>query len=37
MGQKVHPYGLRLGIIRQSRSTWFAEGKKYREQLVGAL
>ncbi|MBP8952969.1 MAG: 30S ribosomal protein S3 [Armatimonadetes bacterium] len=37
MGQKVHPYGLRLGIIRQSRSTWFAEGKKYREQLVGDL
>ncbi|NSW57497.1 MAG: 30S ribosomal protein S3 [Armatimonadetes bacterium] len=37
MGQKVHPYGLRLGIIRQSRSTWFAEGKKYREQLIGDL
>ena len=37
MGQKVHPYGLRLGIIRQSRSTWFAEGAKYREQLVSDL
>ena len=37
MGQKVHPYGFRLGIIRQSKSTWFAEGPKYREQLIGDL
>ncbi len=35
MGQKVHPYGLRLGIIRQSTSTWFAEGRRYRENLIG--
>ena len=25
MGQKVHPYGMRLGIIRDWQSTWFAE------------
>lgn len=37
MGQKVHPYGFRLGIIRQSRSTWFAEGRRYREQLIGDI
>jgi small subunit ribosomal protein S3 len=37
MGQKVHPYGLRLGIIRQCKSTWFAEGPRYREQLIADL
>lgn len=30
MGQKVHPYGMRLGIIRDWQSTWFAEDN-YRE------
>ncbi len=30
MGQKVHPYGMRLGIIRDWQSTWFAEDD-YRE------
>ncbi len=34
MGQKVHPYGFRLGGIRQARSRWFAEGDKYRQQLI---
>lgn len=34
MGQKVHPYGFRLGIIREPRSRWFAEGKKYRDLLI---
>ena len=34
MGQKVHPYGFRLGVIRDSRSRWFAEGKRYRELLI---
>ena len=37
MGQKVHPYGFRLGIIRKSRSRWFAEGTKYRDQLIADL
>jgi small subunit ribosomal protein S3 len=37
MGQKVHPYGFRLGIIRQSKSTWFAEGRRYREQLLSDI
>ena len=34
MGQKVHPYGFRLGVVRESRSRWFAEGPRYREQLI---
>ena len=34
MGQKVHPYGLRLGIIRPWLSKWFAEDARFREQLI---
>jgi len=37
MGQKVHPYGFRLGIIREPKSKWFAEGKRFRAQLVEDL
>lgn len=37
MGQKVHPYGFRLGIIRDTKSKWFAQGKAYRDQLVEDL
>ncbi len=33
MGRKVHPYGFRLGIIKEHRARWFAEGKEYRELL----
>ncbi|BAC91862.1 30S ribosomal protein S3 [Gloeobacter violaceus] len=29
MGQKVHPIGLRLGIIRDHRSRWFAKAGEY--------
>ena len=32
MGQKVHPYGFRLGVNRTWRSRWFAE-KDYSELL----
>ena len=32
MGQKVHPYGFRIGFNRTWRSRWFA-GKKYAELL----
>ncbi len=32
MGQKVHPYGLRLGIIKDWESKWYA-GKNYRDLL----
>ena len=32
MGQKVHPYGLRLGIIKDWRSRWYSE-KDYAASL----
>lgn len=34
MGQKVHPYGMRLGIIRPWLSRWYAGDARYREQLI---
>jgi len=33
MGQKVHPYGFRLGVIYDWKSRWFAEGRQYTELL----
>ncbi len=33
MGRKVHPYGFRLGIIRDWKSRWYAEGDEYAELL----
>jgi len=34
MGQKCHPYGLRLGIIRPWLSRWYADGTRYTDQLL---
>lgn len=34
MGQKVHPIGIRLGIIQKSRSTWYPEGGTFAEILA---
>jgi len=33
MGQKVHPTGIRLGIVKSWTSVWYAEGKDYAENL----
>ena len=33
MGQKVHPTGIRLGIIKDWTSTWYADSKNYAEYL----
>ena len=33
MGQKIHPYGFRLGIITEHKSRWFA-GKEYAEYTI---
>ncbi len=33
MGRKVHPYGFRLGVIRDWKAHWFAEGKEYANLL----
>ena len=27
MGQKVHPIGIRLGVIRKSNANWYADQK----------
>lgn len=34
MGQKVHPHGLRVGIIKDWDSRWFASDKDFGDQLV---
>ncbi len=31
MGRKVHPYGFRLGIIKDWQSRWYAENQRYTE------
>ena len=33
MGQKVHPFGFRLGITKDWRSRWYAEGPKFAKYL----
>jgi len=33
MGQKVHPYGIRLGIVKDWTSTWYADTKNYANYL----
>jgi len=33
MGQKVHPTGLRLGIVKEHTSVWYADGPAYAEKL----
>ena len=33
MGQKAHPYGLRLGIVKTWKSKWFATRKEARQYL----
>jgi len=37
MGQKVHPIGMRLGIVKQHTSTWYADKKTYAEYLLNDL
>lgn len=34
MGRKVHPYGFRLGVIRDWKARWYAEGEEYANQLL---
>ena len=33
MGQKIHPYGLRLGINKSWRSKWYVDPREYAETL----
>lgn len=37
MGQKVNPIGMRLGIIRDHNSIWYAERKQYANYLINDL
>ena len=37
MGQKVHPYGIRLGIVKDWTSTWYADTKNYANYLNNDL
>ncbi|MHB9109599.1 MAG: hypothetical protein ACYDCO_21310, partial [Armatimonadota bacterium] len=33
MGQKVHPFGFRLGVIRDWQSRWYAD-KEYKDLAI---
>ncbi len=37
MGQKVHPVGIRLGIVKDHTSVWYADKKTYPEYLLNDL
>jgi len=37
MGQKVHPTGIRLGIVKKHTSVWYAEGRDYAQYLLADL
>ncbi|MCL2383243.1 MAG: 30S ribosomal protein S3 [Oscillospiraceae bacterium] len=34
MGQKMHPHGLRVGIIKDWNSKWYADSKNFSEYLI---
>ncbi len=37
MGQKVHPTGIRLGIVKDHSSVWYADKKSYSNYLLNDL
>ncbi len=37
MGQKVHPIGIRLGIVKEHTSVWYADSKTYSQNLITDL
>jgi small subunit ribosomal protein S3 len=37
MGQKVHPTGIRLGIVKDHNSVWYADRKSYSDYLLNDL
>ena len=37
MGQKVHPTGIRLGIVKDHTSVWYADGRTYADYLFADL
>ena len=34
MGQKVHPHGLRVGVIKEWNSKWYADKKNFADYLI---
>ena len=34
MGQKVHPNGIRVGVIKDWNSKWYADSKNFADYLV---
>ena len=34
MGQKVHPTGFRLGVVKKHNANWYAKGKTFKENLI---
>jgi small subunit ribosomal protein S3 len=37
MGQKVHPVGIRLGIVKDHNSVWYADKRGYAKNLISDL
>jgi len=37
MGQKVHPTGIRLGVVKDHNSVWYADSKTYSRNLINDL
>jgi small subunit ribosomal protein S3 len=37
MGQKVHPIGIRLGVVKRHNANWYAAPGKYAEYLINDL
>ena len=37
MGQKVHPTGIRLGIVKDQNSVWYADSKTYAKNLINDI
>ena len=37
MGQKVHPNGFRLGVVKKHNANWYAKGKAFSENVVQDL
>lgn len=37
MGQKVHPTGIRLGIVKDHNSVWYADSKSFARNLVSDI
>lgn len=37
MGQKVHPIGIRLGVVKRHNANWYASPKQYAEYLLKDL